>query len=316
MKKILVVYYSQSGQLERVARTIAAPLETAGDVEVHYEALRPIPEYPYPWPFIRFLDVFPESVYLDPPELAPLTSAEGARFDLIILAYTVWYLAPAPPITAFIQSDHGRALLKDTPVITVTACRNMWYMAQETIKQLLKEAGARLSDHIALIDQGGSFASFITTPRWMFTGKKNRLWGIFPAAGVADEGIDESARFGRAILKALQDDTLDGRRPVLEGLGAVHADERLIGSEKIGTRSFKIWGKLVRKMGKPGAATRVPILIIYVVFLILMIITVVPLGMTIRTLMRRLSRTRSREIRAYYEQPSGSDTSRINEFRP
>lgn len=300
--------------MQRVARAVSAPLEAVEDLELVYEALKPVPAYPYPWPFFRFLDVFPESIHLDPPALQPFAFDPEQRFDLIILAYTVWYLAPAPPITGFLKSAEGRAILNDTPVITITACRNMWHLAQEKVKDLLAQSGARLSDHIALTDQGGSLASFVTTPRWMLSGKKDSLWNLFPAAGVHEQDIQASARFGLAIAQALKQERLDGRHPVLSGLKAATADDRLIPSEKIATRSFMIWGKLVRLFGPPGDPRRVPVLFFYVVFLLTMIVTVVPLTMALRTLIRPLARKRAQALRDRYEQPSGSGAERIKEF--
>ena len=120
MKRILIVYYSQSGQLERVTRAIAEPLRAAGH-QLSVLKLEPARPYPFPWGFWQFLDAFPESVCLDSSELKPW-HVEG-RFDLIVVCYTVWFLSPAPPMTAFLQSAQGRALLRETPVVTVSACR-------------------------------------------------------------------------------------------------------------------------------------------------------------------------------------------------
>ncbi|MEJ2060458.1 MAG: dialkylresorcinol condensing enzyme [Gammaproteobacteria bacterium] len=314
MHNILVVYYSQSGQLERVARNVVAPLEAAEDVQVDYLRLEPDPPYPFPWGFFTFLDAFPESVYLDPPALRPFGLKPDVRYDAIILAYTVWYLSPAPPITGFLKSEQGRRLLKDTPVITVTACRNMWLMAHEHVKQLLADAGARHCDHAALIDQGNSLATFFTTPRWMLTAKQDRWLGVFPRAGVSEQDIAATSRFGRAMLAALRNGELDGSRPVLTGLGAVRMDDRLLASERIARRSFLIWGRLLRRLGGPGSARRKPVLVIYVVFLVTMLLVVVPPSMLIRTLLRPFARERIARERSYFEQPSGSGTERINEF--
>ncbi|HET97493.1 MAG TPA: dialkylresorcinol condensing enzyme [Desulfurivibrio alkaliphilus] len=314
MKKILVVYYSQSGQLQRVVETITSPLVAAADVELQVEPLRPAVEYPYPWPLLRFLDAFPESVRLDPPPLQPPAIDREARYDLVILAYTVWFLAPAPPVVAFLRSEVGRAVLRDTPVITVIACRNMWHLAQEKMKTLLREAGARLSDNVVLVDQGSSLATFVTTPRWMLTGRRDRLWGLFPPAGVAEEEIAASARFGHAILDALRQGSLDGRRPVLTGLRAVKADIRLVPGEKIATRSFLIWSRLIRLMGLPGSPGRKPVLLIYLVFLLAMIMTVVPISMALRALLRPLFARRLEAQRLYFEGPSGRGEERMREY--
>src|SRR5256885_11592133 len=97
MKRVLVVHFSQTGQLARVARALVSPLAGAGDVELVEETLRPIRPYPFPWPFWRFLEVMPETVLLEPPPLEPLSVRPEERFDLIVLAYQVWYLAPSGP---------------------------------------------------------------------------------------------------------------------------------------------------------------------------------------------------------------------------
>lgn len=309
MKKVLVVYYSQSGQLERAARAAAAPLQAAGHA-VDFLAPQPRQPYPFPWTFWAFLDVFPESVYLDPPELAPWTAGPG--YGLVLLCYSPWFLSPAPPVTAFLQSAAGRALLRDTPVVTLTASRGMWVMAQEAVKALLAEAGARHCDHIAL-DDPHKLSSFITTPHWLLTGRRDPFWGL-PRAGVPDAEIAGAVRFGRALAGALAAGTLDGRRPVLTGLSAARVDPALLGSEKIGRRSFRVWGKLVRAAGGPGAPLRRPVLGAYVVFLVAMIVTVVPVSLLVRTLLKPLLRARLAAQAAAYERPSGAGTERMQEY--
>jgi hypothetical protein len=283
----------------------------ASAVNLHYERLEPQHPYPFPWSFFRFLDVFPESVYMDPPSLKPLSLKGDEPFDLVIVAYQVWFLSPSLPITGFLQSETGKKLLSGKPVVTVIACRNMWLMAQEKVKALLQQAGARLLDNVALVDQGSSLLTFITTPRWLLTGNKGSQDGLLPPAGIPDEAIRRAARFGHALLDALSQDREKGDAPLLEGLGAVEVDVRLIPSEKVGTRSFMIWGKLLRKVGVPGSAARKPVLFIYVVFLISLIISVVPLTMVLRTLLRPLMKKRLQAQKDYFELPSGSATTRM-----
>lgn len=314
MKKVLVVYYSQTGQLTRVVRSVCGPLERSEGVEVRYECLQPQQPYPFPWPFFRFLDTFPESVYLCPPRLKPLSLQGDEEFDLVILAYQVWFLSPSLPTTAFLQSETGQRLLEGRPVVTLIACRNMWLMAQEKVKTLLSRAGARLLDNVALVDRGSSLLTFITTPRWMLTGNKGSSEGLLPPAGVAERDIAEASRFGRALREALAEDRELGTEPLLTGLGAVEVDVRLIPSEKIGSRSFMIWGRLLRKLGPGGSTARKPVLFVYVVFLVSLILTVVPVTMVLRTLLRPLMKQHLLAQKSYFEQPSGSATTRVAEY--
>lgn len=310
MKKVLIVHYTQSGQLERAARAIAAPLQAGGHA-VDFLALEPQAPYPFPWTFWQFLDVFPECVYLDPPPLRPWTTP-SPRYDLVVLAWSPWFLSPAPPTTAFLQSERGRALLHGTPVVTLTANRGMWVLAQEQVQALLAAAGARHCDHIALVDPH-KLSSFVTTPRWLLTGRQGPFWGL-PRAGVPDEDIAGATRFGRALARGLADGTLDGGQPALTGLGAARVDPALLTSEKIGRRSFRVWGKLVRAAGRPGAPMRRPVLALYVLFLVAMIVTVVPASLLIRTLLQPLLRARLAAQAASYERPSGAGTERMQEF--
>ncbi len=314
MKKVLVVHFSQTDQLTQVVRNVCAPLESADQISVHYERIEPEKPYPFPWGFFSFLDAFPESVYLDPPPIKPLSLKGDEAFDLVIIAYQVWFLSPSLPITAFLKSEEGKRLLAGKPVVTVIACRNMWLMAQEKVKALLQQAGARLLDNVALVDQGNSLLTFITTPRWLLTGNKGSEDGLLPPAGIPEEEIRRSARFGHALVDALAQNQEQGDEPMLQGLKAAEVDIRLIPSEKIGTRSFMIWGKLLRKVGGPGSAARKPVLFIYVVFLISLIISVVPLTMLLRTLLRPLMKKRLLKQKEYFELPSGSATTRMMSY--
>lgn len=312
-KNVLAVQFSQTGQLSSVLASVLAPLQAAAGIHVQLETLRSAPAHPFPWPFWQFLDSFPETVHLDPPPLAPMTLRGDEDFDLIILAYPVWFLSPAPAMTAFLQSDIGRALLRGKPVVTVTACRNMWLMAQETVKQLLAQAGARHCDHIALVDAGNTFATFITTPRWMFTGRKNSFWGL-PAAGVDAGEIRACARFGHALVDALGRDAEQSGQPMLQGLGACRVDARLIASEKVGLRSFRLWGKLLRALGKPGTPLRRIGLFFYMLFLIALILTVLPISMLLKALLRPLLKNKLAAMQRAFEAPSGAGEERLAQF--
>lgn len=312
MIRILVVHYSQTGQATRAARSMMAPIEAHPDFDVVWHNIEPVDPYPFPWGFLRFFDTFPESVYLDPPALKPASFDPDARYDLIVLTYQVWFLSPSLPIAAFLKSSAAR-VFAGKPVITLVVCRNMWLTAQETVKTLLTERGARLIDNVALVDQGPAWTTFITTPRWLLTGRSNAFWGVFPPAGVSPADIAAAERFGHAIVEQrhLIQSVSALNKPLLTGLGAVRVNPGYIASERLAHRSFRIWGKLLRTIGKPGNPARRAALLAYIVFLVTLILTVVPLGIVIRALLRRLLRERMHKEVTRLELPSGSGTERI-----
>lgn len=303
-KRVLVIYYSQTGQLENVLKTMVLPLQEDETVELSMVKLQSSETFEFPWSFFRFFDCFPETVYLDPPKNLPLEINDPEEYDLIILGYQPWFLSPSMPMSAFILSDQAKRILKNKPVITVVACRNMWIEAQKTMKELIVSCGGRLIDNVVLSDQSGPLESFITTPRWMLTGRRDSFWGL-SAAGIAPEEIEHSRRFGEAIALGLKKDGEKKDEPMLQGMGAVRADPRFIASEKIGKRSFRIWGRLIRLFGPRGSWLRRPVLVVYVIFLIALIVSVVPLNMMIQALIRRLFKVKMDRIIKMTEAPSG-----------
>lgn len=313
IKKVLVISYSQTGQLTKVSDSVLSALNKDSKIDVVYKEIKPKKAYPFPWDFMTFMDCFPESIYMDPPEIEEIEDDDN-DYDLVILPYQVWFLSPALPITAFMKSDYAKRKLEGKPVITLIACRNMWVMAQEKMKGMISDLGAKLIDNIVLIDQGNSFATFITTPRWMLTGKKDSLWGIFPEAGVSPKDIKDAKRFGEAIRFALHNNTHKEGTSLCYGLKAVEVDEKLIKSEQIATKSFTIWGKLIRKVGKQGEAKRKPIVMLYVVFLLLIILTIVPINMLIQTILRKVNKEKVLKQKEIFETPSGRGDERMKEF--
>jgi len=312
LKHVLVINYSQTGQLADITAQVVAPLRAAGH-QVHLETLVPVTPFPWPWPVVDFFDAFPECVQLDAPPLKPLGIPANQEFDLVILTYQVWYLAPALPMTAFLQSPEGRRLIGGKPVVTLVACRNMWLTAQATMRRLIAEAGGQLRDHIAFTDQGHALATFITTPRWVLTGRRDRFLGM-PPAGVAPDEIRGASRFGRALAEALDRDEEKSGAPMLAGLRACTVNPRLALSERAGSRAFRVWSKLVRAFGRRGQWRRRPILLLFVIYLATLIVTVVPLSLLLQSLLSPLLKPRLDRLRSELEQPSGSQDYKLNPY--
>ena len=316
MKRVLCLYFSQTGQLENIVRSLTAPLAQDNRIELTLAPLKPLAAFPFPWPFTTFFNTFPETVYSDPVAIEPLPFSDQqlAGFDLVIIAYQVWFLSPSLPIASFLQGPQARPLLAGKPVITVIGCRNMWLMAQETMKQRLADLGARLIDNVALTDSAGAAMSFISTPLWLLTGNKGPI-GPIPAAGVAEHKIRAARRFGDAIVAALQqNDPLDA--PLFRGLGAVEIHENLIASEKVARRGFLLWGRLIRFVGRRAPLLRKPVVYLYVVYLVTLILTVVPLSALIKKLLSPLLKQRIQQQVAYFAEPSGNDTFNLPNGKP
>ena len=171
MKNVLVIYYTQSGQLLEISKNVTKALENSDNVKLTFYEIKLKNEFPFPWNRENFYDAFPETFLQIPAELTDLDNPVlKEQYDLIILSYQVWYLSPSIPTNSFLKSDIAGTLLKNTPIITVIGCRNMWIQAQEKIKRLLVANKAKLVGNIALVDRHINHVSVITIVQWMFSG--------------------------------------------------------------------------------------------------------------------------------------------------
>src|ERR1700761_1683826 len=123
-KKVLAIYYTQSGQLGEIINNLTAPLIDAG-VSVEKVRVHTATEFTFPWTGDSFFSVMPDAVKDVPTELQPFELKE-AKYDLVILGYQAWFLSPSIPFNSLLQNADLRSVIKSTPVITVTGARNMW----------------------------------------------------------------------------------------------------------------------------------------------------------------------------------------------
>jgi hypothetical protein len=168
-KKVLAVFYSQSGQLEQIIDHFTQPFIDAGET---VEKLRIYPDqaYPFPWTGKSFFSVMPDCVLQVPGKLQDFTFKES-KYDLIILGYQAWFLSPSIPSNTLMFDPKFMEIAKNTPIISITGARNMWISAMEKIKPVLKNSGAKLVGNIALVDRHHNFVSFVTIFYWMFQNK-------------------------------------------------------------------------------------------------------------------------------------------------
>src|SRR5690606_7143104 len=132
MKRVLVVYYTQTGQQKQILDRLLSPLEADADVELTYHRITPVSDYPFPWDGYTFFDAFPESFLQLPCELEPVDEAILQQdYDLIALGYQVWYPSPSIAFNAFRKSKAAREQPRGKPVITVLNCRNSPEMAPD-----------------------------------------------------------------------------------------------------------------------------------------------------------------------------------------
>lgn len=278
MKNVLVIYFSQSGQLKTILEQVLSPMVNSENFQVDFQAIQPMETPPFPWPKMDFFDVFPESFLQIPkPNKAFPKSVFQKKYDLIILGYQTWYLSPSIPFNSFLKSEEGKQLLAGMPVVTVSASRNMWILAQEKTKALLVDAKAKLIGNIALVDKHWNHISVITIVHWMMGGKKTKYLGIFPKPGVSEKDIKASRIFGETIKTNLLNEKPNLLQTELVKKGAVKIHPFLVQCDRRGNIIFSKWAKLIEKKGRESPEKRNRLLHVFNYYLIFAIWVIIPI---------------------------------------
>jgi hypothetical protein len=303
MKRILLIFYSQSGEADRVATIFREEFEAAGHV-VTAERLRPEADYPYPWGSIRrFFDVMPETQLGEPPPIRPPRFDPDAAFDLVVLVFPVWFLSPALPVQGFFRTSKA-AVLRGVPVLTVTVSRAMWQQGSETLKRLLAAGGAHQIDNVVVTHQGSPIATLVSTPRALLSGKSGRLAGVFPEAGVAEADRERVRRLATVAATGLTGtDPISGS--LLAGHSAVTVRRWLIGPELLGWYCFHGWAYLIRALGRLGPMPRAVGVWGFALFLVLLILVGLPLTLIGTPILYLLARPWLERTAARLAAPTG-----------
>ncbi|MBL8827466.1 MAG: hypothetical protein JNM18_10860 [Planctomycetaceae bacterium] len=279
MKRVLALYYSQSGDVARVAESFLLAWHNAADVEITVRRIEPVRPYPFPWGnLLRLLSVFPECHCGGGPGVKPIELPSDQHYDLVIFAYPIWFLSPALPVQDFLNSTDA-TVLRDRPVITICVSRNMWHSGSQTMKRRLRELGARLLDNIIVTHQGSALATFVSVPRLLLFGKRDRLFGIFPPAQIAESDLDRVKQLGTIVAAQLPEVTPERTAPLLAGRGAVRIKPLLIIPERLGFHMYGLVSRWVVAAQQLGPWARRVAMWMFLLELLFMVLFVVPLMM-------------------------------------
>ena len=288
MKRILVIGYSQSGQLYEILENFLKPFQGVEIEQVKFETKE---AFPFPWTSDVFFDTMPESVLEEPVDLAPYT-LKSSSYDLIIFGYQPWYLSPSIPTTSILKDPKFLSVLKDTPVVTVIGARNMWLNAQESVVGYIEEAGGKIVGNVPLVDRHQNLVSVLSILHWMLTGKKDRKWGILAMPGVSDKDIKGVEVFGKKVFEGLQKESYKGLQDEIIREGKIDVDASVLLVEMKGKMLFLAWAKLIKKQGA-ASKKRSFWVNVYKYYLLVALFIVSPIILTIYNLLIRPFRRKS-----------------------
>lgn len=256
IKKIAIVYYSQSGQLRTILDSLISGFPEG--YQFDFIEIKPENDFPFPWNTWNFFDKMPECVLEKGVPVILQGYNPDIDYDLVIFGYQPWFLSPSLPTSGFLQNQRLTELFQGRKVITVIGARNMWLNAQEKVKRHLNSLNTELVGNIAFIDTSPNIISTITVIRWAFTGKKEKTKWL-PQAGVQPSEITRAPHYGSLIDAAFKTKNWKQLQSNLFSAGAVPINPQLILLEQTGISQFRKWASNISKLGLPGDERRRPL---------------------------------------------------------
>lgn len=251
MVNVLVIYFTQSGQLKEAVDATLRHWPMSPSIRLEYLQLKPEKAFPFPWGYMDFFSAFSENVMGIPCELEPFPEDKLSSADLIILAYQPWFLSISQPLNSFLQSRAAQNSMAGKHIVTIIACRNMWINAQEKMKQHLQKLRAQLVGNITYVDPSPNIISLITVMAFVLGGVKGRFLGLFPKYGVPEKVLaDVAPVLGDILLKHTLSRDFSGMQMALNQKGAVKIKPNLMIMEGRGKILFPLYARFITKNGR------------------------------------------------------------------
>ncbi len=203
-KRVLVIFYSFSGQTRGVVQRLMTGLEETG-MEVVLDRI--VPRQPLRFPIgsipatIRMMLVtfFRQRVEIEPPP-----AIWYDEWDCIILGGPTWSYNPSGPVLSLLDTC-GERLFAGRTVVPLISCRGYWRMHWWGLRRLLERRGASVPNCMVFSHPAREPWRTIGVFLKLAGKVPERLLGNrYPRYGHSRQQMEEAYRFGTMIGTALQ----------------------------------------------------------------------------------------------------------------
>jgi len=208
-KRVLIVYYSFSGQTQLLLQRMGTAMRDCG-VEVEIERLQLVE--PIQFPFTTWLEmsrVMLLSFCRWRVPVRPIDHIMNKAWDLVILAGPTWSYNPSGPMLYFLDR-YGAQLCNGVRVLPLISCRSYWRTNYWGLSRILKRLGAEVMEPIVYLHSAnepwrtiGLFLQLVgKLPRLETSWFRKR----YPRYGHSREQWQDAAEQGRKIARMLLDE--------------------------------------------------------------------------------------------------------------
>ena len=224
--KVLVVYFTLTKQVGRVADAMAQELEARGcnvtKAFIEFTDQRWVPklsEFPMKRPIPQIGRFSSAQLRHKTGEIAIPPEAKTGDYDLVVLASPTWWFQTSMPIRSYLESPEAKTVLNGRPFACVSVSRRYFSINLGQQKELGEKNGGRWVDKTHFVSAGGQVKSMLAWLGYMKHGEpQERVMGLRMYPPNLRPDFDEQAK---AFVGSLVDGVL--RQPVAAEAGRVAA---------------------------------------------------------------------------------------------
>lgn len=242
MKKVLIIYYSQTGQLKDIISNFVAPFSETHQVDfLEIKTDR----YKFPLTFNSFFDAFPESVLSKTCEITHQTTNYG-DYETVILGFQPWFLHLSVPFNSFVESNCFADAIRHKSVILITDCRSTWRNSIRHLTEKVCQHGGVIKGVYVFRDvSAGNVMGALTLLKWFKDGHKTKLFNHYPLPGVDEEIIKNSKTFGQEALEIISNTKVEKGSPCYSVIPERKKEFTSKGYEEFAINKFKKWANYI-----------------------------------------------------------------------
>lgn len=210
--RVLFVYYSYTGQTEKVLDAAAEALRQRG-CQVHMAPIEFV-DPQYSERFSRFpmrkvwrdmFSVLPAQNRGETGEIRTPDAVCERDYDLICLGSPTWWDTVSMPLRSFLQSAEATPLLDGKPYAVFVVCRRKWRGNLEAVRELADKKGGRFADSIHFGYPGGELTSLLSLASYLASGEyRDRYLGLrLPPTNISDGQVDQARKFAGKLADRL-----------------------------------------------------------------------------------------------------------------
>lgn len=211
-KRVLLLYYSYTGQSQRVLEAAGEVLRERGCVVD--EAPIEFTDQQYSERFSRFplrrvwpdmLSVLRAQKRRATGEIRTPDTVRDGDYDLICIGSPTWWQAASMPMRSFLKSEESRKLLVDKPFAVFVVCREYWQENLKEVRELAEQQGGRYIDEIHFAYPGDPVRSMMSLTSYLGSGRyRDRYLGVrIPPTNIQPDQLEEARTFAGMLADRL-----------------------------------------------------------------------------------------------------------------